>query len=71
MKFLEKYVDERFMAHRQRSTSIAGMAAAALALVLFLWRHLVDGVWAWDLLAVGATFVAIKLALMAWQRFKD
>jgi hypothetical protein len=52
VKFLQALFDERFMAHRQRSTSIAGMASAALALVLFLWHLLAQGVYAWELLAV-------------------
>ena len=71
MRFLARIFDERFMAHRQRSTSIAGMACAAFALLLFQWRLLVDHVFAWDLLAVGATFVVVKVALMVWQRFND
>jgi hypothetical protein len=71
MKLLERLVDERFLAHRRHSTSVAGMIAAAFALLLFLWRHYADHVWSWDLFAVGALFVAIKLALMAWHLFND
>jgi hypothetical protein len=66
-----RLVDERFLAHRRRSTSLAGMIAAALALVLFLYRYLVDHVLSWDLFAVGATFVAIKLAVLAWYLRTD
>ena len=71
MGFLGRVVDERFLAHRRRSTSIAGICCAVLALALFEWRYVVDGVLNWDLFAVGAAFVAVKLALMAWQRFND
>ena len=42
------------------------MAAAAAALVLFEYRYLVDGVANWDLFAIGALFVIVKLALMVW-----
>ena len=71
MNFLGKLVDERFLDHRRRSTSVAGMLGAALALCLFLYRHYVDHVWSWDLLAVGVTFVAVKLALMTWHLLKS
>ena len=66
MSFLSRFVDERFLAHRRQSTSTAGMAAAAAALLLFEYRYLVDGVANWDLFAIGALFVVIKLSLMAW-----
>ena len=71
MRFLERLFDERFLAHRRHSTSVAGMLAAAFALLLFLWRHYADRVWSWDLLAVGAVFVAAKLAIMAWHLVND
>jgi hypothetical protein len=68
---LRRFVDERFLRHRLQSTSIAGMAAAALSILLFYYRHLFDHVWSWDLLAVGVTFVAIKLGLMTWYFLTD
>ncbi len=71
MKFLGKLVDERFWHHRQRSTSIAGIITAVLALGLFEYRFLVNHRWSWDLFAVGVTFVAIKLALMTWYYVTD
>ncbi len=64
-------VDERFLEHRRRSTSVAGMLSAGLALVLFLYHDLVDGELRWELFAVGATFVVIKLAVLLWLRVKD
>ncbi len=60
-------VDERFLNHRRRSTSVAGIASACLALVLFEYHYFVDHVWSWDLLAVGVTFVTIKLAVLGWS----
>ena len=71
MSVFNRLIDERFFAHRRRSTSIAGVAGAELALVLFFYRHYVDHVWNWDLLAVGATFVVVKLALMTWYYLTD
>ena len=68
---LSKFVDERFLAHRRQSTSIAGMFSAALALVLFEYRYFHDKRWDWDLLAVGLLFVALKFAVMAWHFYKD
>ena len=71
MSFLNRFVDERFLEHRRRSTSWAGVVGAELALLLFLYRYVVDGFWSWDLLAVGVTFAVVKLALMTWYFLKD
>ncbi len=69
--FLGQFVDERFLEHRRRSTSAAGIAAAVLALALFEYRFWRDHQWNWDLLSIALGFVAIKLALMLWYRFND
>jgi hypothetical protein len=66
VNILARFVDERFLAHRQKSTSVAGMITAAGALLLFEYRYWVDRVARWDLLAIGALFVLIKLSLMLW-----
>lgn len=71
MSILHRLFDERFLAHRQRATSIAGMAGGALAICLFGWRYYVDHVVSWDLLVVGLTFVVVKLAVMAWSTFRE
>jgi peptidoglycan biosynthesis protein MviN/MurJ (putative lipid II flippase) len=63
--------DERFLTHRLRSTSMAGIISAALSIVLFEYRYLIDHVASWDLAAVGLTFVAIKMGLMAWYTLRD
>jgi len=52
MSLLDKFVDERFLAHRLTSTSRAGIAGGAFAMLLFAWRYYVDHVWSWDLLCV-------------------
>jgi len=69
--FLGKFVDERFLEHRRRSTSIAGIAACLVAIALFEYRFFVNHFWSWDLLAVAITMVVVKMSLMIWYRFHD
>jgi len=71
MILLSRLVDERFLAHRQRATSIGGTAAAVLAICLFGWRYYINDYWSWDLLAVGLTAVVVKLTVMIWSGLRD
>ena len=71
MRILARLFDERFFAHRQRSTSIAGMVSGAAALVLFEYRYFVNHVANWDLAAIGVAFVVVKMSLMAWYAARD
>jgi hypothetical protein len=64
-------IDERFLTHRLRSTSIAGVTGGIVAMGLFAYRYYADHVWSWDLFAVGATMAVLKMALMVWYRFTD
>jgi hypothetical protein len=64
-------LDERFLSHRQRSTSLASVIGAMAAVGLFAYRYFMDGIWSWDLFAVAATIVVVKLALMAWYLLTD
>ena len=68
---LRAFVDERFLDHRRRASSIAGFATLIVAVVLFEYRLLHDQVVSWDLLAVILTFAVLKLSLFAWYRFND
>jgi hypothetical protein len=68
---LNKMVDERFLNHRLRSTSLAGIVSSLVAIGLWSYRFYIDHVWSWDLLAIPLTFVTLKLALLAWFRFTD
>jgi protein-S-isoprenylcysteine O-methyltransferase Ste14 len=68
---LGKFVDERFLEHRRRSSSIAGIVSAVTALLLFEYRLLHDHTWSWDLLSVGLLFVVVKLSLFTWYRVND
>jgi hypothetical protein len=69
--FLGKFVDERFLEHRRRSTSVAGIAGALLAVALFEYRLFHDRVIRWDLLSVVALMVIVKMSMMVWYRFND
>ncbi len=65
---LGKFVDERFLEHRRRSSSLAGILTALLAIALFEYRFLVHHIWSWDLLAVAIAFVTIKMSMFTWYR---
>jgi hypothetical protein len=71
MTLLSRLLDERFFAHRRRSTSIAGMASMVAAWGMFMYRLLWKGSVSWDLLAVLLTFVVVKLSLMTWFYLTD
>lgn len=71
MAILNRLVDERFWMHRQRSTSVAGIATGVTAICLFYYRFLHDHVFSWDLLAVGLLFVIVKLGLMTYYSLTD
>jgi hypothetical protein len=64
-------IDERFLLHRLRSTSTAGIVASVLAILLFEWRYFVNHRLEWDLLAVGVTFVVVKLSVLIYYRLTD
>jgi hypothetical protein len=64
-------IDERFLNHRLRSTSLAGIIGGLLAIGLFLYRYCVYGIWNWDLFAVVAAIVTVKLAMMIWYLLTD
>ena len=69
MTLFSKFVDERFLEYRRRSTSVAGMAGAVVSWALFEYRWFFGHVWSWDLFAVLIAIVAVKLGLMAWYYF--
>lgn len=68
LPILGRAIDERFLNHRLRSTSFAGIIGGLVAIGLFGYRYYFDGVWSWDLFAVAATIVAVKLTAMIWYR---
>lgn len=68
---LGRLLDERFFTHRLRSTSIAGVIGAMLAIALFAYRFYVDHVWSWDLFAVAVTVAVVKVGMMTWYALTD
>ena len=71
MSFLARFVDERFLNHRLRSTSLAGITGGVVAIGLFAYRFYIDHLWSWDLLVVILTIVGVKLGAMVWFRLTD
>jgi hypothetical protein len=69
--FISRLIDERFLTHRQRSTSTAGITCGLTAILLFAYRYYIDGRWSWDLITVALAFIVVKLALMTWYYFTD
>ena len=63
--------DERFLTHRLKSTSIAGVAGGLVAVGLWAYSYYGDGIWRWDLFAVAATMAVVKISAMLWYRFTD
>jgi hypothetical protein len=69
--FFGRKLDERFVMHRLRSTSLAGVTGGLVAVGLWAYYYYAERVWSWDLFAVALTMVGVKLAAMAWYRFTD
>lgn len=69
--FLGKFVDERFLEHRRRSSSLAGIVGGILAICLWYYRFAINHIWSWDLFAVALTFVGTKMSMMVWYRLTD
>lgn len=64
-------IDERFLVHRLRSTSLAGTVGGVLAALLWAYQYYALGAVRWDLAAVMITMAVVKLAAMAWYRTTD
>jgi len=68
---MTSFIDERFLEHRRRSTSVAGIVGGIVAVGLWGYRYYFDHVLDWDLFAVAVTIAAVKVTLMIWYRVKD
>ncbi len=64
-----KFVDERFLEHRRRSTSLGGIVAVLVAVGLFEYRYFHDHFISWDLITVAFSMVIVKMSMMVWYRF--
>jgi hypothetical protein len=60
-------IDERFLAHRQRSTSIGAMAGVLVAGGLFFYNLLVLDTIEWGFFAIVAVAAAVKMAVLLWS----
>ncbi len=69
--FLNKFVDERFLDHRRRSSSIAGFATLFLALAIFEYRLFFNHTISWDMAAIMVTFGVVKISMFTWYRLND
>lgn len=64
-------IDERFLVHRLRSTSLAGTVGGALAVLLWAYQYYAQDTVRWDLAAVAVVMAAVKVAAMIWYRATD
>jgi hypothetical protein len=67
----EQMLDERFVLHRYKSTSIAGSAVAVAMGGLALYDYVGAGRFRWDLFGLLCLMVVVKLGCMAWFRLRD
>lgn len=65
---LGQFVDERFLEHRRRASSLAGFTSMFVTVGLFEYRYWHDHVWNWDLLAVFLVFFVVKFSTFFWYR---
>jgi hypothetical protein len=68
---LGRFVDERFLEHRRRSTSLAALVGILVAGGLFEYRLIFQHVISWDLFSVLGVMALVKLVMMAWYHFTD
>jgi hypothetical protein len=68
---LNKFVDERFLEHRRRSSSIAGFATLILAICIFEYRIFVNHLIDWEMAAIILTFAVVKMSLFTWYCMND
>ena len=64
-------LDERFILHRYKSTSHAGVAAAIALGAWFLYEFHVEDVIRWDLLSILGIMALVKIGCMIWYRARD
>jgi len=63
-----KMLDERYLIHRLKSTSAAGMVGAVLMGVWILYQYFKEAVFRWDLMGILLIMGAVKLSLLLYYR---
>ena len=71
LPILGRAVDERFLNHRLRASSYAGIIGGVVAILLFAWRFYVNHIWSWDLFIVIAVVLGVKVSVMTWSLLTD
>jgi hypothetical protein len=69
--FLGKFVDERFLEHRRRSSSMAAIAGVCVAGGIFEYRIIAQRVIEWNLFVVLVVMAVVKMGMFAWYRLND
>lgn len=69
--FLARFVDERFLEHRRKSSSLAAIAGVLVAGAAFEYRLIAQHVISWDLFAVLLVMAVVKMGMFAWYRAND
>jgi hypothetical protein len=64
-------IDERFLQHRLRSTSIGGIAGMLVAACIFFYQLFGYHNIRWDLFAIVATTAVVKMSVHTWDRLHD
>jgi hypothetical protein len=63
--------DERFLQHRLKATSLAGVVMAELTLLLFFYRMFFQNRCSWDLAVLAGAFLVVKFSAFTWYRLRD
>ena len=66
-----RLLDERFVLHRYKSTSHAGIAVALALAGWFLYDQVTAGRIRRDFLVLLGLMLAVKLGFMAWYTLRD
>ena len=64
-------IDERYLVHRLKASSWAGVVGGLTASFLFVYYYFATDVARWDLLAVAVVIALVKLSGLAWYRITD
>ena len=64
-------VDERYLIHRLRSTSLAGVVTGVLVGLWFLYHYFVRHQPRWDLFVILMIMAVVKVGAMVYYRRTD